>query len=796
MQVVWSRAAQARCICNCPSCLSTTNAIFRRATTATARRTVRVGNVFTVSLSSLAAGLAFADSKKKDDRRKQWDKVIGEARARLEATEIEQQNRLAALSDARVKELEDSDAARHDTVQARAIEEKEARNAQRSEGLVHGAPIPSEEVEALDAQESKGLSHWVPLHEDKVDTWLDVFHWTQEQHRIREASGFQDWKGPTLSLLQSLSEAELHQLLSNKRLLRHFYGGPDCNNLVDGPPKYPFSIKKTRILEWSIAKLVLKLSMYSLKYFSRRWEDPDCPTTSLLRQLLGEGTMQSKLDYMESQVASLHTDLRDASYYYSFERPPFPNYDDTVVEDLEQRTEIDTYLQCLPELMKQRMVFGDVISKICYLLLTARTPPRTYTYNLLLLRFSELDKDDQFHAVYISMRESVIRPNEISNNTILRHCTARGDRTLFICYLKHMQGRHRGLALAHPKLKIHPMLKDRYYIFGEHNQNAAEKARMNGQLYETLIVGAMQFLAGKWAMHFYRSMISEGWSPGFHILLAILRDCCRTLDWNVGIAVLEQIERTAEKANTLTYEWMLRLCQCCGQRNYFNQILIDGVRCGALPASILDLPDHAKDVDIAFLIECARALQPRKAIGSLEKTAERISARLGDKSPFLLENVFHDCKDQDELGRTIRYTERGWRARRALEKRLNDVSSDIQITVLQSRSSLAWNNKSSIKFWLSKRIRLLEQDRIQEATSIMNAWYGDVVEDKEAPKSWSKSSEDEDGKSDNPRDSSLTNGSSENEAGYVAHLQPGEHRRYRTVQWHPSNLHDLLPPEE
>lgn len=797
MQIVWPRAAQAQCLCNCPSCLSTTNAIARRATTATTRRTVRVGNVFTVSLSSLAAGLAFAESRRKDNRRKQWDKVIEEARARLEATEIQQQNRLAALSNTRVEALVDPGAAGRNVALERATEEEDAPDAPKIEEMVHWAPTPSEEVGALDAQQIEESAHWVPFHKDQTDTWLDVFEWTQEQHRIREASGFQDWKGPPLSLLQSLSGSDLYELLSNKRLLRHFYGGPDCNNLVDGPPRYPFWIKKTRILEWSVAKLTLKLFMYSRQYFSLRREDGDCPTVSLLRQLLREGTIQSNLDRIEEQLCILHTDRRDPSYYYAFERPPNPNYDDISVEDLEQKTEIDTYLENLPELMKQPMDFGDIISEICHLLLTARTPPNTYTYNLLLTRFSALDKDDQFHAVYISMRESMIRPNEISYNTILRHCSARGDRTLFVCYLKHMQGRHRGLALAHPEFVIPPMLKGRYHIFGEHSQNAAQKARMNGQVYETLIVGAMQFLGGHWAMHFYRNMISEGWSPGFRLLLVILQDCCHRLDWKVGIAVIEQINRTADKANTLAYEWMLRLCQCCGQREFFNQVLIDGVHCGALPASILDLPDYAQVGDIGLLIERARALQPRKAIGSLEKTAARISHRLGDKSSFLLENVFHDCKNPESLRHTIHLSEKGWRARRALEKRLNNVSADIENTVLQTHHALyASKNMSSVKFWLSRQVTLLEQDRMQEANTVMDTWYSDVVEHQKVQRTPARSSEDENGKSDNPKDLPLTNRSSENEAEYVSYPQPGRKRQHRPVKWHPSNLNNLLPPEE
>lgn len=793
MRIISPRIAQARCLCNCPSCRSTTNAIVRRAATATARRTVRVSDVFTLSLSSLAAGLAFTEARKKDDRRKQWDKVIGEARARLEETEIQQQNRLAALSDAGVEALGDPSAVGQDTALQRPTKNKDTQDALKIEGMVPWAPTLSEEVGALDT------AHWVPFRKDEIDTWLDVFEWTQEQHRIREASGFQDWKGPPLSLLQSLSESDLYALLSNKLLLRHFYGGPDCNNLVNEPPPYPFWIKKTRILEWSVAKLTLKLIMYSRRYFSHHLEDEDCPTISFFRQLLTEGTVQSNLERMEEQLRILKTDRRDLSYYYAFERPPSPNYDDIMVEDLEEKSEIDTYLENLPELMKQPMDFGDIISKICHLLLTARNPPRIHTYNLLLTHFSALDKHDQFHAVYISMRESMIRPNETSFNTILRYCTVKCDRTLFVCYLTHMQKCHRGLALAHPDFVIPPMLKDRYHIFGEHHHKAALKARMNGQVYEAVIVGAIQFLGGQWAMHFYRNMISEGWSPSFGILLAILQDCCRRLDWTVGIAVLEQINRTADKANTLAYEWMLRLCQRCAQREFFNQVLINGVRCDALPASILDLPDHAQTGDIGLLIERAIALQPRKVIGSLEMTAERTSHRLDDKSSFVLENVVQNFSNQLELRHTIPWTEMGWRARRILENRLNDLSAAIVDTVSQAYQALSSSETPpSVKFWLSRQVMLLEQGRVQEANTVTDTWYSDIAKHQEVQRNSATRSEDGDSESDDPKDLPLTKDSSEDEATeYVSYPQPGtKGQQNRPVEWHPSNLLNLLPPLE
>ncbi len=775
MQTVWSSVVQARCICNCPSCLSTTSAIARRATTATARRTIRVGDVFTVSLSSLAAGLAFADSRKKDDRRKQWDKVIREARATVEATEIQQQSRLAALTDDASREaIDHTGAAEQDIAVERIIKE----------------------VDARDVPKSEEQDQWVPIPDEKNDTWLDVFDWAQEQHKLREASGFQDWKGPPLSLLQGLSRHQLVELLSNERLLRRFYGGPDCNSLLDEQSRYPFSMKKTRTLEWSVAKMVLKLLIYCSKDSLEPEENSDRPTGSLLGELFKDGeTIQSKLNHTETRLRTLHVERLSDLDYEDFERPQVPNYDDTAIEEVlyEQTREMNESLKKLLEVMGEETSMSDLMSKICYNLLTARKPPNTHTYNMLLVRFCILRKEELVRAVLDSMRESHVRPNEITHATLLQYFTATGNRHGFVYYCRRMEGLRGGLALANPEQYIHLVVKERYLIFGRDHHKAAEKGRINGEVYESLIVGALQFLGGQTAMHYYRNMISEGWSPSLGIWLAILQDCCHRLDWTVGTAVLEQLEQTAMSINTLTYEWMLRLCQCCGQHEYFDQILRNGVHCGALPASMLELPDHAKLEHIAFLIERAKDLQPRKATGTLEKTAARISYRLGDKSPFLLENALDDCEDPDTLRHTIKQTNERWKARLVLQKRLDVLSTDIKHTVIQTNHALyASKHLSSVKFWLSARVKRLEKELEQNANTIAYASNSDIVRDEEIQRNQARRAEDRAGESRNSVDLPIT---ASFPRDYVSHLPPRDRQR-ELAQWSPPSLASMTDPPD
>lgn len=81
MQVLWSRAAQARSSCRCRSCLHTATNLARRTTTAVTKRQIKASDIFTACYSTILATAAVADARVKKDRRKEWDRVIAEARS-------------------------------------------------------------------------------------------------------------------------------------------------------------------------------------------------------------------------------------------------------------------------------------------------------------------------------------------------------------------------------------------------------------------------------------------------------------------------------------------------------------------------------------------------------------------------------------------------------------------------------------------------------------------------------------------------------------------------------------------
>ncbi len=624
MQTVWSRAGQARCLCNCPACTSVTAATTRRTTTATARRGIRRGDVYTVFASSLAATAALVDSRNKDLRSEQWKRVIAEVRAQVQATEEEQQARLASLL-----------------------------RAKEDEPVKHFEPADRKKFPHFIKQKIKGSWRQIRPY-SYVDSWTSAFRWAAHEEAERATAGFRDVMGPSLALLRSLSLAELDKLLTDQRRLRRFHVGPTCAALVDTRSKHRLSEKKLKTLEWSIAKLVHKLLFYSsaspqpaenkvelpmqvpshaidhllppspaVQVKARADYTPQLEATIPREEpvprrgsdikdsaekneqphsvIYGQ-SLEDRLAQIDAQIISLRVGgpegitHRNSAYYKNFESPPLPKYKGNMLYDFDEAKALNNSLKSLLDPMKCTDDLDTVISKIGYNLIISWTPPNVHTYNMLLVRFCHLDNYKMFRAVLTSMRESHIWPDELTHSTVLRYFTSTNKGYYFTQYVLRMEGHLEDVALANPSEELSSTTSQRFRTLshGGEKKKIAEKARMNGEVYEALITGALRFFGPQCAMQYYRDMISEGWRAGIDMLIAILKSCYRRCDWDSGVSVWHQIRATSDQADSRAFQWMLCLCQACGQHDAFYRIIQDGVRAGALPASMLSRSNGAK----------------------------------------------------------------------------------------------------------------------------------------------------------------------------------------------------------
>ncbi|KAK4101071.1 hypothetical protein N658DRAFT_496762 [Parathielavia hyrcaniae] len=109
---LWSMAAQLRA-CHCRACLRATNPVLRRATTSSApnsrRRKVLASDVFTACYTAFMATAAVLDARRKDERRRDLDGKIAQAKSTLSAMLEQSAARdLATLVDSSYPEVFDS----------------------------------------------------------------------------------------------------------------------------------------------------------------------------------------------------------------------------------------------------------------------------------------------------------------------------------------------------------------------------------------------------------------------------------------------------------------------------------------------------------------------------------------------------------------------------------------------------------------------------------------------------------------------------------------------------------------
>ena len=565
-----------------------------------------MGNAFTFFSSSLAVVATFADSKRKDARSDHWDRVISKARADVAKVDHEQERRLETLS---------------------RIAEQADLGIESTRSLCLHSPHPP--IRYYDK-----TPQWFTFPDLRSGNWGQVLEWASQQDQLRAASGFQDFKGIPLSLLQELSVNQIEQLIVDEDTLRRFFHwASDSATKQEEPLKLLFSSKTLKVLEWTTAMMVWRMLSHCSESSTAivcqlldrapasrdvnfreillkgptepgipaRWsffsQPPNQDLTSaedlVHKSVLEKNDIQDGITRAKSCLNSLsQMDKNDESLFENFESPRLPWYGRRPNKRPRHGAALNHRLTPLLSAMEGGKDLSPMLSDICYNLLMSRTPPTIQTYNLLLIRFCELRHESLVQVVWESMCESHVRPNETTCSTLFRFFTAVNNEIGFRKLVRRMKGYDGGVALTKQDFWIKPIAAQRVRQLryeGHHSDLIFEKARMNQEVYGSLIIGALKFMGEQSAMHYYKNMISEGWKATSEILNAILEDCCNRVDWEGACSVWQQIFAIAGKASEQAYEWMLRLCQECNKYPEAYQVLQEGALQGVLSLRMLDL---------------------------------------------------------------------------------------------------------------------------------------------------------------------------------------------------------------
>ena len=480
--------------------------------------------------------------------------------------------------------------------------------------------------------------------------WPGVFEWAARCSNIRQASGFQEWKGMPLQWLVTLSKNQIRNLAGSGNLRSWYYGGPSCADLDPDPFREAPSPQKLARLEWSIVKLVLRLlnRYQDLRY--RTGRDLTISTSiNFQRVQLLFGIEVGDLDQIETaailDLANANLARRkftnDADTVGSLKRPKCPRFTWQDGQSEEDRVQLITDLYYAIQDLTHDDNKWSGLFRCCELIMSARVAPNIHVYNMLLVRLCQLEDWDLAEMVVTSMQEVNVRPNEITHATLLRYYTLTNQRNQFGRYLDQMYGLKGGLSIFVPNNFLHPAIQHQARRFDNDSKKVAVLARKNQEVWTALIVGILHFFKPKDAMFWYRNMVSEGWQASQELLVAMLRSCCSYRDWLGGVAVwkefgYEDIPRTAA-----AYHWMMRLCQSCGQEESLAGLRSDAKLMGFVN---LEAEDASRQGDAKVPAEAQRpsadrVLLQESASHSIDKEFEDLTSAVVDSEPIPLSSL-------------------------------------------------------------------------------------------------------------------------------------------------------------
>ena len=250
--------------------------------------------------------------------------------------------------------------------------------------------------------------------------------------------------------------------------------------------------------------------------------------------------------------------------------------------------------RCLQGLFRQHtsqaLSTPSLLAKVAYNLSLTSAPPNVHTYNTLLLGFSKAQQPALTYSLIRSLRETHVRPNEITNTAILNHYTAQDDAKGFVRWMELMRGKNGGLALARPDIFINEAGVGRLrYKEGFSEEDDRKKVVQlpypTPNVFNAVIKGVLKFSGFDIALGICEGMGREGWGLCMSGLTPLLMDCADRGDWTSGLAVWRQIQalklkstkrngrvRMTEHIGLGTYAAMLRLCSACDQQGPFQDI--------------------------------------------------------------------------------------------------------------------------------------------------------------------------------------------------------------------------------
>jgi len=525
MQTLWSRIAQsggAGSACKCPQCLTFAGGLTRRVGAGASRRTPKYLTSSTLWYSGIFAAAATLDAGAKVRRREKWDRAIAEVRHELGKEEEEE-------------EEEEDDAGlvgRQKTDEALVEEDK---------GVLYCPGILDEVFQELEPtfKQPRWPSNTGPPLEPRNLAPESIYAHSGRRAK-REARAWTPKKVEAISLSVDLLQLRIMIALINRSL--------SGEAALAVPEEYGAHLRKSRD-SLHAHKATLKKDLGRVRH---------APSTL-------EGYERT----------SPHVPLNAFSSIEAGER------------GYRTPRDLNLSLQSLfKEHKRQGITTPTLLARICYNLSVSSLPPNLDTYNTLILGLSAAEQPDIVTHIIRSLHQCNLRPNETSIAAILEHYTATDDAPSFVHFVQKMRGKHNGLSLARPDIRITAVSSGRLIPGEDDPTKIIQLPYPTPKVFAALIAGVTKFGGFDTALGVCKNMGEEGWGLCMSGLDPLLQDCADRKDWEAGLIVWEQVQQLEAKSKRMAssrqqaperiplqvYAAMLRLCLSSGEQERYEDI--------------------------------------------------------------------------------------------------------------------------------------------------------------------------------------------------------------------------------
>ncbi|WQF81883.1 Putative tetratricopeptide-like helical domain superfamily [Colletotrichum destructivum] len=549
MQALWSRAGQAH-HCGCKACFNAAGGMMRQSATRATRRKPTFSEVFTACYTSIMGTAAVLDAQKKDERRKELDRQLEEARAEFRMLV---ENAPSHLPRERVP---DACIAPSHLLLERA---PAGSITNRYKGALRRYKKQPEEI--AEFFDSLGPTPKWPRVSPRSRQVKDIWH----QYRLE----------PQMNRSYTVVDTDY-------KLLARFIRSEEIMTRIQH--RIPTTSQQLEVAERKMRQLV----------------------TSLLRA----GEARKTHDEARSEKCDSKALRRVMDDLCKSEHPHYdvdldPNTVSRCSADL-NRSLRDIFEEAQPSDIQ------PTILKVCYNLLVASQPPTIHTYNTLINGFSSAGLHFLASRVVKAFLRSTVEPTQSTLVCLLNHFKEANDREGFYKIIERMTGKdRRGINIrrkfveqVHATDSLHKwaMTKD----IAVNRDYVIERAWFDVRVLTAIIEGMLRFGYLRYAADTMALGFNLGFVFSMQAIRTVLNACVLELDPKPAIVILKAfasrpslIEARFSKESHRAYiaRRVQSLLYICGMFGITPATVVPSVE--AVPASMLLSERHKRGLNIA-----------------------------------------------------------------------------------------------------------------------------------------------------------------------------------------------------